>query len=82
MKVVSINPEDGMSASKKNLTKIKLKKQMIKLKNLHLLDSGRSRINTVTFPSVERMPRVMNDFHSPKSNSGYSRSKIGGIYYK
>jgi hypothetical protein len=55
---------------------------MIKLKKLNLLDSTRNRLNAVTFPSVGRMPRVMNDFHSPKSNSGYSRSKTGGIYYK
>lgn len=43
---------------------------------------NKNRIHFIRYENETKRSSVMNDFHSPKTNGGYSRSKTGGIYYK
>lgn len=47
---------------------------------MQLMD--KNRLKLVRFENQMKNSSIMNDFHSPKTNGGYSRSKTGGIYYK
>lgn len=43
---------------------------------------GKNRLKNVRYENQIKSNSIMNDYHSPKTNGGFSRSKIGGIYYK
>lgn len=47
---------------------------------MHLLE--KNRLRNIRYENQTRKSAIMNDFHSPKTNGGFSRSKTGGIYYK
>jgi hypothetical protein len=42
---------------------------------------ARNRLKLMRYDN-QNSRSVMNDFHSPKTNGGFSRSKTGAIYYK
>ena len=42
---------------------------------------GKDRLRLMRYEN-QNSRSVMNDYHSPKTNGGFSRSKTGGIYYK
>ena len=42
----------------------------------------KNRLKLMSYQNQTKDSSVMNDFHSPKTNGGYSRSKTGGLYYK
>jgi hypothetical protein len=49
------------------------------MKEMKLMD--KNRLKLMRYENQNKRS-VMNDFHSPKTNGGYSRSKTGGVYYK
>lgn len=48
---------------------------------MNLLDRG-NKLKNIRYEGECKRSAIMNDYHSPKTNGGFSRSKIGGIYYK
>jgi hypothetical protein len=57
-----------------------LGKKIKELKEMQLLN--KNRIQFIRYENETKRSSIMNDYHSPKTNGGYSRSKTGGIYYK
>lgn len=39
-------------------------------------------VRTIKYEGHIKIPTVHNDYHSSKTNAGYSRNKYGGIYPK
>lgn len=42
----------------------------------------KNRLHNIKHENQSKKLSVLNDFHSHKTNGGFSRSKTGGIYYK
>lgn len=55
-------------------------KKIKELKEMQLMDKNRLRL--MRYENQCKRSAIMNDYHSPKTNGGFSRSKTGGIYYK
>jgi len=42
----------------------------------------KNRLRLMRYENQCKRSAIMNDYHSTKTNGGFSRSKTGGIYYK
>lgn len=50
------------------------------LQSLRLVEGG--AVRNVIYAGHIKIPTVHNDYHNAKTNGGYSRSKLGGIFPK
>jgi hypothetical protein len=57
-----------------------LSKKLDSLHSLHIVNGG--AVRTIKYSGHIKIPTVHNDYHSSKTNAGYSRNKFGGIYPK
>ena len=57
-----------------------LSKKLDSLQEMHIISGG--AVRTVKYEGHIKIPTVHNDYHSSKTNAGYSRNKYGGIYPK
>jgi hypothetical protein len=57
-----------------------LSTKLIAIEKLNLVQGG--AVRHVLYSGHIRIPTVHNDYHSSKTNAGYSRNKYGGIYPK
>jgi hypothetical protein len=54
-----------------------------KIKSLHLMGlSAGNELKNIVYPGHIRISTVHNDYHNSKTNGGYSRNKMGGIFPK
>ena len=52
--------------------------KLVELSKLGLVEGG--AVRNVRYEGHIRKPTVYNDYHSSKTNGGYSRNKYGGMY--
>jgi hypothetical protein len=57
-----------------------LSRKLDSLSSLHIVSGG--AVRTIKYEGHIKIPTVHNDYHSSKTNGGYSRNKYGGIYPK
>lgn len=57
-----------------------LSKKLDSLQEMQIISGG--AVRTVKYEGHIKIPTVHNDYHSSKTNAGYSRNKYGGIYPK
>lgn len=57
-----------------------LSKKLESLQSLNIVSGG--AVRNIKYSGHIKIPTVHNDYHSSKTNAGYSRNKYGGIYPK
>lgn len=84
LKTEGADPSDKLSRKYHIRQRKSLNPELLQnLKELNKLGlSVQSPLKNVRYAGHIKIPTVHNDYHTSKTNAGYSRNKLGGIYPK